>query len=85
MLMLEIAQSFYFQFKRYKYRNLEFRKQKRYLNLKMKLSLLILLTSIMAEIAENSNLRTPKPLHMVLDDLFKFDGSSSGPYGGGLR
>ena len=41
----------------------------------MKLSLLILLTSIMAEIAENSNLRTPKPSHMVLDDMFKFDGS----------
>ena len=51
----------------------------------MKLSLLILVTSIMAEIAENSSLRTPKPLHMVLDDLFKIDGSSSGPYGEGLR
>ena len=39
----------------------------------------------MAESVENSNLRTPKPLHMVLDDLRRLDGSSSGPYGGGLR
>jgi len=51
----------------------------------MKLSLIILVTTIMAEIAENSNLRTPKPLHMVLDDLLQLDSSSSGPYGGYLR
>ena len=77
--------SFYFHFEHYKYRNLEFKRYKRYLNKKMKLSLIILVTTIMAEIAKNSNLRTPKPLHMVLDDLLQFDSSSSGPFGLGLR
>ena len=51
----------------------------------MKLNLIIFVTSIMAEIGENSNLRTPKPFHMVLDDMLRMDGTSSGPFGGGAR
>ena len=39
----------------------------------------------MAEIGENSNLRTPKPFHMVLDNMLRMDGTSSGPFGGGAR
>ena len=53
--------------------------------LKMKLNLIIFVTSIMAEIGENSNLRTPKPFHMVLDNMLRMDGTSSGPFGGGAR
>lgn len=48
----------------------------------MKLSLMIFVTGLMAQ---DSNTRTPRPLHLVLDDLLREDSSSSGPYGGYLR
>ena len=47
----------------------------------MKISLIISMTAIMTGIAENSNLRTSKPLRLFQGYLSR----RSGPYGGYLR